>query len=75
MLTMTMDLVYSNANGTVTATSVLSSAASWLMGGRMINGDAFTLNTNCALQDASGVCIGVRQTNQILFTLRRQFFA
>ena len=59
MLTLSSDLVFSNSAGNVTASTVLRSAASALMGVRTFNEEMFTFDTSCPIRDAQGACVQV----------------
>ena len=65
MLTLSSDLVFSNSDGNVTASTVLRSAASALMGVRTFNEEIITFDTSCPIRDAQGACV---QVNTILIS-------
>ncbi len=62
MLTLSSDLLFSNQDGEMTASNLLSSAASRLAGVRTFNNGTLVIDTSCALRDAGGRCIEVRAT-------------
>ena len=61
MLTMSTELVYSDSDGNVTASSLLGSAASRLMGVRTFNEEILMIDMSCALRDEQGNCIEVKK--------------
>ena len=55
VLTLSSELVYSSSNGNVTASTVLRSAASVLVGVRTFN-EMFTFDTSCPIKIAQVAC-------------------
>ncbi len=68
MLTLSSDLLFSDQDGELTASSLLSSAASRLAGVRTFNDATLVIDTSCALRDAQGRCIEVRATCNFVYS-------
>ena len=71
VLTLNSDLVYSNGDGNVTASTVLMSAASALMGVRTFNEERFTFDRMCPIRVAQGTCEEVIQRHYIVLVSSR----
>ena len=56
VLTLNSNLVYSNSDGNVTASTLLTSAASALMGVRIFNEERFKFDTSCPIRVAQEAC-------------------
>lgn len=60
MLILSAELIYSDQNGDVTASNLLSSAAHQLMGIRVFDDVTVVIDTECPLRDSQENCIEVK---------------
>ncbi len=59
VLTVSSEFIFSDEDGIMTASDLLSSAASVLMGERLFDDITLAWDTSCPLKDAQGNCIEV----------------